>query len=59
MATMADLDDLALAMPQTTKEVSDDGRPAYRVHTASSSAASAAGAPTRSMPRPASGWTTC
>jgi hypothetical protein len=32
MATMADLDELALAMPQTTKEVSEDGRPAYRVH---------------------------
>src|SRR2546429_5362439 len=32
MATMADLDELALAMPQTTKELSDDGRPAYRVH---------------------------
>ena len=32
MATMADLDELALAMPQTTKEVSDDGRPSYRVH---------------------------
>jgi hypothetical protein len=32
VATMADLDALALAMPQTTKEVSDDGRPAYRVH---------------------------
>jgi hypothetical protein len=31
MATMADLDELALALPQTTKEVSDDGRPAYRV----------------------------
>jgi hypothetical protein len=29
---MADLDELALAMPQTTKEVSPDGRPAYRVH---------------------------
>jgi hypothetical protein len=29
---MADLDELALALPQTTKEVSDDGRPAYRVH---------------------------
>jgi hypothetical protein len=29
---MTDLDELALAMPQTTKEVSDDGRPAYRVH---------------------------
>jgi hypothetical protein len=32
MATMADLDALALAMPETTKELSDDGRPAYRVH---------------------------
>src|SRR5919198_4908840 len=32
MATMADLDELALAMPETTKELSDDGRPAYRVH---------------------------
>jgi hypothetical protein len=29
---MADLDTLALALPQTTKEVSEDGRPAYRVH---------------------------
>jgi hypothetical protein len=32
MATMADLDELALALPQTTREVSDDGRPAYLVH---------------------------
>jgi hypothetical protein len=32
MATMADLDALALAMPQTTREVSDDGRPSYLVH---------------------------
>jgi hypothetical protein len=32
MATMADLDELAMAMPQTTKELSDDGRPAYHVH---------------------------
>ena len=32
MATMRDLDELALAMPQTTKEVSEDGRPAYFVH---------------------------
>ena len=32
MATMADLDELALAMPQTTKEVTDDGRPSYLVH---------------------------
>jgi hypothetical protein len=29
---MADLDELALALPQATKEVSPDGRPAYRVH---------------------------
>jgi hypothetical protein len=32
MATMTDLDELALAMPQATKEVSDDGRPTYLVH---------------------------
>jgi hypothetical protein len=32
MATMADLDALALALPETTKELSDDGRPAYKVH---------------------------
>jgi hypothetical protein len=29
--TMDDLDELALAMPLTTKELSDDGRPAYLV----------------------------
>jgi hypothetical protein len=32
MATMADLDELALAMPWATKDVSDEGRPAYFVH---------------------------
>jgi hypothetical protein len=32
MATMHDLDELALAMPQTTRDVSEDGRPAYFVH---------------------------
>jgi hypothetical protein len=32
MATMNDLDRLALALPETTKEVSDDGRPEYLVH---------------------------
>lgn len=32
VATMADLDEFALALPQATKEVSDDGRPAYFVH---------------------------
>jgi hypothetical protein len=29
---MADLDALALGLPQTTKEVSEDGRPSYLVH---------------------------
>jgi hypothetical protein len=29
---MADLDELALSLPQTTKEVSEEGRPSYRVH---------------------------
>jgi len=29
---MADLDELALAMPQAAKVVSDDGRPSYHVH---------------------------
>jgi hypothetical protein len=29
---MADLDELALAMPQATKEVTEDGRPVYLVH---------------------------
>jgi hypothetical protein len=32
MTTMADLDELALALPQTTKDTSDDGRPSYLVH---------------------------
>ena len=29
---MADLDALALELPQVTKETSDDGRPSYQVH---------------------------
>ncbi len=29
---MADLDTLVLALPETTREVSDDGRPAYLAH---------------------------
>jgi hypothetical protein len=29
---MADVDELALALPQATKQLSDDGRPAYKVH---------------------------
>jgi hypothetical protein len=32
MASMADLDELALSLPQATKAVSDDGRPSYLVH---------------------------
>jgi hypothetical protein len=32
VATLADLDALALSLPQTTKDVSEDGRPSYRVH---------------------------
>ncbi|HEX2434327.1 MAG TPA: MmcQ/YjbR family DNA-binding protein [Gaiellaceae bacterium] len=32
MATMADLDELALSLPNTTKETSDEGRPSYLVH---------------------------
>jgi hypothetical protein len=32
MATMADLDELALSLPHTTKDLSDDGRPSYLVH---------------------------
>jgi hypothetical protein len=32
MTTMADLDELALSLPHTTKDVSDDGRPSYLVH---------------------------
>jgi hypothetical protein len=32
MATMADLDELALALPQTTRQLSEDDRPEYRVH---------------------------
>jgi len=29
---MADLDELALSLPQVVKEVSDDGRPSYTAH---------------------------
>jgi hypothetical protein len=32
MVTMADLDELALALPETTKEIAADGRPAYLAH---------------------------
>jgi hypothetical protein len=32
VATTAELDELALALPQVTKELSADGRPAYKVH---------------------------
>jgi hypothetical protein len=32
VATLKDLDELALELPQATKEVGDDGRPSYSVH---------------------------
>jgi hypothetical protein len=32
MATMRDLDELALALPETTKEIDDEGRVSYLVH---------------------------
>jgi hypothetical protein len=32
MATMKDLDELALSLPGATKELTDDGRPSYLVH---------------------------
>jgi hypothetical protein len=32
VTTMADLDQLAMAMPQTTRQLSPDGRPRYLVH---------------------------
>jgi hypothetical protein len=32
VATMKDLDELALSLPGSTKEVTDDGRPSYLVH---------------------------
>jgi hypothetical protein len=32
VATMTDLDELALSLPETTKELSADGRPSYLVH---------------------------
>jgi hypothetical protein len=32
MATMTDLDELALSLPQTTKKLTSDGRPEYYVH---------------------------
>jgi len=32
VATLKDLDELALELPQATKEVADDGRPSYSVH---------------------------
>jgi hypothetical protein len=32
VTTLADLDELALSLPQATKELSADGRPSYLVH---------------------------
>ena len=57
MATMADLDVLALALPETTREDSGDGRPAYKAHGQMFSVI-AAGALTPSTPIRASGSTT-
>ena len=57
MATMRDLDELALELPETTKEVSDDGRPAYLVH-GKAFCLHRGRRPTRSMPQPASASTT-
>jgi hypothetical protein len=54
---MADLDELALSLPQTTKQLSEDGRPEYRVHGKLFCCQRAAR--TRSTPRRASGSTTC
>ena len=55
---MADLDELALSLPQTTKDVSADGGRSTS-STASSSAATAAAGRTRSTRPRASGSTTC
>ena len=49
-----DLDRLAMAMPQATKEVTEDGRPAYFVH-GKMFCSTVAGARTPSTQRPASG----
>jgi hypothetical protein len=32
MTTMADLEEVALSLPQTTKQLTNDGRPEYYVH---------------------------
>jgi len=48
MATIADLDELALSMPQATRETSADGRPSYLVHGNCFAATEGAG-PTRSI----------
>jgi hypothetical protein len=58
MATMADLDRLALAMPHTTKEYPTTAGP-RTPSTASSSAATAAEGATRSIQKAESGSMTC
>jgi len=55
---MVDLDEVALSLPHTTKDVSDDaGRRTWSI--ASSSAVIAAVGATRSIRRPVSASTTC
>ena len=58
MATMADLDELALALPETTQEVSEDGRPAYAAQ-GKIFAFHRSQRRTRSTPTRASGMATC
>ena len=55
---MADLDELAMAMPLVTKEISDDGRPSYHVH-GKLFCFHRGRRPTRSTRRRESVWTTC
>ena len=58
MARKADLDELAPSLPQTTKELSEDGRPEYRVH-GNLYFCQRGRARTPSTPRRGNGSTTC
>ena len=58
VSTMDDLDALALAMPEATKEVTDDGRPVYLVH-GKFFCSHRERRSTRSIPKRANAWTTC
>ena len=57
MATMKDLDELALAMPEATKEVAE-GRPTYCVH-GKMFCFHREPRPDAVDPETGSGWTTC